>query len=45
MNKCFAITVAIIFGVNLIVSGLPLDNDSGEVTTETPDDNGTHKEL
>lgn len=46
MDKCLAITVAIIFGVSLIVSGLPVDNvDNVETTTLTPDDNGTHKEL
>lgn len=48
ITKFIAITIAIIFGANLIVSGLPVDKV--ETTTLIPDDdnetgNGTHKEL
>lgn len=48
-SKFFAFAISIIFGVTLIVSGLPLDNI--ETTTvkveddDTTTSNGTHKEL
>lgn len=44
---CAVLTIAIIFGVNLIVTGIPVDKV--ETTTLAPDaveaPNGTHKEL
>lgn len=49
-SKFVAFTIAIIFGVTLIVSGLPLENNTEPpVDTDNEDDNsttnGTHKEL
>lgn len=42
--------IAIFFAVNLIVSGLPIDDDKAESSKESGEDNstspnGTHKEL
>lgn len=50
MNSRFlAFFVAIVFGVNLIVTGLPVDTVETTTTPSEDDDNstgnGTHKEL
>lgn len=42
MQKFLGVAVAIIFGVNLMVTGLPVDNKA-EILNE--DDNSTGKEL
>lgn len=42
-----ALLISIIFGVNLIVSGIPVDKveTTTEAIEETEAPNGTHKEL
>lgn len=48
-SNFIAITIAIIFGVNLIVTGVPLDKVETTTQIVIDDDNetgnGTHKEL
>lgn len=49
MTNFLAIVVGIVFGVNLIVTGLPVDTVETTTTPIEDDDNstgnGTHKEL
>lgn len=51
MQKLFVIAIAIVFGVNLIVSGVPIDKKSTTTPPDSTEDadnstsNGTHKEL
>lgn len=40
MQKFLGITIAIIFGVNLMVTGLPVDSQAAEILSE--DDNTTN---
>lgn len=51
-SKCFAFAIVLLFGVALIVSGVPVDKSTEVPTTTTPapesdnsTGNGTHKEL
>ena len=49
-SKFVAFTIAILFGITLIVSGLPLESDteapaSVEIEDDNSTTNGTHKEL
>lgn len=43
MQKVLGIAIAIIFGVNLMVMGLPVDNQAAEILSE--DDNSTNETV